>query len=106
MAFGGLFVTPCISYPARALGALCVFLAGLMLVGSSLATAQTTGTTKITGTVLDAQRRPVNDAQVRLSGAASASTSTAADGSFTFQNLPAGLFRLDITKAGFNGATQ
>lgn len=81
---------------------LAVFLA----ITSSVAMAQSTEVTQITGVVLDAQRRPVGDAQVRLSGAASETTSTAADGSFAFHNLPPGIFRLDISKGGFNGATQ
>ena len=68
--------------------------------------AQDLGNAQVTGVVLDAQRRPLGDAQARLSGTASESTSTTANGSFAFRNLPSGIYRVDISKAGFNTATQ
>ena len=73
---------------------------------SSFAMAQSSGVTQIAGTVLDAQRHPVSDADVRLSGPLSRATSTAADGSFAFVNLPAGTYRLAISKGGFNSSGQ
>jgi hypothetical protein len=84
----------------------CFFLTILVVASASFAMAQGVGTTQISGVVLDAQRNPVGGARVRLSGPVSKTTSTAANGSFAFHSLPAGIFRLDITKAGFNSDTQ
>lgn len=77
-----------------------------MVVSLSPAAAQSSGVTQITGIVVDTQRHPVANAQVRLSGLVSKSTVTASDGSFAFLNVPSGAFRLDISKGGFNPATQ
>src|SRR5690242_4671571 len=62
--------------------------------------------TQITGSVLDEQRHPIAGAQVHLTGPITEATSTTADGLFSFNNLPAGSYRLDISKGGFNTSTQ
>src|SRR5690348_12723201 len=85
---------------------LGVVLVTLAIVSSAPAMAQSSGTTQITGIVGDAQRHPLDDAQVRLSGAVSKTATTGRDGSFAFLNLPSGTYRLDISKSGFNGASQ
>ncbi len=85
----------------------CFLLATLLVVAaSSVALAQGSGVSQIAGTVNDAQGRPIRDAQVRLSGPASEAIATATDGSFAFNNVPAGIYRLDISKSGFIPTTQ
>ena len=83
----------------------CSFAVFFLTTGSFTA-AQISVVTQITGTVLDAQLQPVGDAQVRLAGAVSEATSTAGDGSFAFRNVPVGIYSLDVSKGGFNGARQ
>ncbi len=64
------------------------------------------GAALLSGTVTDAQAHPVSNVAVDLSGPASFHTTTHADGTYAFQNLPPGIYRLSVTKAGFTPASQ
>jgi Carboxypeptidase regulatory-like domain/TonB dependent receptor/TonB-dependent Receptor Plug Domain len=64
--------------------------------------AQTTST--IQGTVTDKQGLAVSGAQLKLSGdviGTSRTTVSDANGAYQFQNLPAGIYTLSVTHAGF-----
>ena len=91
---------------SAALALPCILLTAFLFASFSPAMAQDSGTAQITGSINDTAHTPVGGAQVRLSGPVSQSTSTAANGSFAFRNLPAGIYHLDIARGGFNGAAQ
>jgi outer membrane cobalamin receptor len=63
------------------------------------APAGTTG--KVTGTVVDQEQLPVAKVEIVLTGAVVDRATTDAAGAFAFDAVPAGSYRLDITKAGF-----
>ncbi len=74
------------------------------LILAALPAFSQTGTASIQGIVRDATGQPVADAAVALTraeAATSLATKTAADGSFQFPNLPAGVFSLKASKAGY-----
>lgn len=65
----------------------------------------TTGT--ISGTVTDAQQHPAPGTAIVVTGPTStARFVTNADGTFVAPNLPPGLYRIDVSKAGFTPAEQ
>jgi len=83
--------------------ALCfaIFLV-LGFLGSPLLLAQTTST--VQGTVTDKQGLAVSGAELRLSGdtiGTSRTTTSDSAGDYVFQNLPAGVYELTVTHAGF-----
>ncbi|HEY9181098.1 MAG TPA: TonB-dependent receptor, partial [Candidatus Baltobacteraceae bacterium] len=65
--------------------------------------AENTGT--VSGTVHGTSGAPIADAAVTVSGAVTQSATTDASGKFSF-TVPAGLYRLDVSKGGFLTATQ
>lgn len=88
-----------------------VALAAALLAGppsSAIAQAVTPQAQTLTlgGTVIDDQQRPVGGAEVRLTGPAVKTTTTAANGTFSVAELPSGIFRIEVSKAGFVSATQ
>jgi len=90
-----------------------VFTSLFTLAGSRpsllLAQGDTTGTASVTGTVQDASGSPIPQATVAVrntaSGAVKTSTS-AADGHFTVNGLPAGVYAVDVAATGFSADTR
>ncbi len=85
----------------RACGVLLSTAAACML-WLPVSRAQTTST--IQGTVTDKQSLAVSGAQLQLSGdtlGTSRTTASDAAGAYQFQNLPAGVYTLTVTHAGF-----
>lgn len=78
-------------------------LAFLLVVPSVAYAADNTGT--ITGTVHSTAGTPIADASVIASGAVTQHVSTDASGKFSM-TLPAGFYRIDVSKGGFLSATQ
>jgi hypothetical protein len=66
----------------------------------------TAATGSITGTVVDGDKQAVANATVSVSGPATQSTTTASDGTFAIDILPAGAYRLQVHKTGFDDAAQ
>ena len=68
------------------------------------------GTATVTGLVLDAQGNGVPGAKITLTSpgklGSERTTTAAADGGFTFRELPAGKFRMVVTAAGFGTYTS
>ena len=70
---------------------------------SPLAPAQAaTSTAAVSGTVHDHNGAPVGGASVLLQGAAQLRTTTNNSGAFHFDSVPAGLYTLQVIKAGFS----
>lgn len=65
------------------------------------ASAQTSNTGSISGTVTSSSGGPVAGAAVSLSGVVSRGTTTDAHGGYSFDQLPAGVYQIVVTKAGF-----
>jgi len=88
----------------RAVPVLCFALfVALGLPGAPLLSAQTTST--IQGTVTDKQGLAISGAELRLSGDTIGTTRTMISdpaGAYAFQNLPAGLYTLNVSHAGFS----
>ncbi len=85
------------------------FLTAVVLRALSQASATTanSGPSSIIGNIADKNTATVlAGATVTLSGAATATATTAADGSFNFANLTAGSYTLQITKAGYSNYTN
>lgn len=82
---------------------LFAVMAAVLLVPSYAGAAENTGT--ITGTVHGTTGAPISDASIIVSGAVTQKTASDASGKFTL-TLPAGFYRLDVTKGGFLTATQ
>ncbi len=78
----------------------------VLLFALLTALAQTPGPASLSGRVLDATGASISGATVRLSGSASAATTTSADGGFSFGELPPGRYRLTITAPGFAPLVQ
>ncbi len=75
----------------------------LGLLGAPLLSAQTTST--IQGTVTDKQGLAISGAELRLSGdtiGTSRTMTSDSAGAYAFQNLPAGLYTLSVSHAGFS----
>ena len=90
---------------SRAISAACVCLL-LGFTGQSVLFAQgdATGTAIVTGTVVDPTSKTISNAQVALTNETSGSvklTTSAADGTFTLNNLPAGSYSLSVSSPGF-----
>ncbi len=64
------------------------------------------GTVTISGTVTDEQQRPLGGARIALSGPSARTATTNAGGAFSFGQLPQGVYRIDVTKAGFVAVSQ
>jgi hypothetical protein len=82
--------------------ACCVALLTAAAVLLPASDAQTTST--IQGTVIDKQGLAISGAQLQLSGdtlGTSRTTASDANGAYEFQNLPAGVYSLTVTRAGF-----
>lgn len=80
----------------------------LLLVSGSLALAQGTQTSSISGRVLEQDGHSVADALVRATSPSlqgERSTRTDADGRFAFRLLPPGDYRIVVTKEGFQSLT-
>ena len=89
--------------------AAAAFFISVFLVTPDLAVAQSVdeiGTGQIVGTVVDGNGLPVANADVRVDGSGVQPAMTAIDGTFTFVPLPAGLYTVQIRKAGFEDAVQ
>ncbi|MGB9463986.1 MAG: TonB-dependent receptor [Candidatus Acidiferrum sp.] len=85
----------------QALGFALLFVLGF--VGAPPLLAQTTST--IQGTVTDKQGLTVSGAELRLSGDTIGTTRTTTSdsaGAYSFSNLPAGLYTLSVSHAGFS----
>ncbi|HLW43334.1 MAG TPA: carboxypeptidase-like regulatory domain-containing protein, partial [Candidatus Acidoferrales bacterium] len=81
---------------------LLLFTAAAWMLWLPVSRAQTTST--IQGTVSDKQGLAVSGAQLQLSGdtlGTSRTTVSDAAGAYQFQNLPAGVYTLTVTHAGF-----
>jgi outer membrane receptor protein involved in Fe transport len=81
----------------------------LFLMSPAAAPAQVQASSQtgaITGSVHTSSNAPVTGATVDLSGPVNKHTSTDASGGFSFAGIPAGIYRLDITKGGFITATD
>ena len=76
----------------------------LALVGGMAPAMAQSGAATITGSVHDSAGAPVSGATINISGASSATTQTAADGSFT-ASVPAGLYQISVTKGGYLAAS-
>lgn len=79
-----------------------LFLAAAAAIGAPAALPQTTST--IQGTVTDKQGLAVGGAELKLSGDVIGTSRTAtsdAGGGYSFANLPAGVYSLTVTHAGF-----
>lgn len=66
--------------------------------------SSTTGA--LQGVVKDDTGAPVSGASVTLRGAQSPSTKTDAKGAFLFENVPAGLYQIVVTKPGYQAAVE
>lgn len=76
-------------------------LAALFAVGPLAAMAAgTTGV--VTGVVRASSGAPLGGAAVELTGPNRLATSTDAHGTFTFPNVPTGMYSLQVSKAGYN----
>ncbi|MEO9262895.1 MAG: TonB-dependent receptor [Candidatus Baltobacteraceae bacterium] len=60
----------------------------------------------VTGTITDDTGAPVANATVALVGATRLTTTTDAQGAFTFSNVPASVYVFSSKRAGYNSATQ
>jgi hypothetical protein len=74
------------------------------LLGTISPALAQTGAASIAGSVRDGAGAPVAGAAVSAVGATSANTTTDAQGAFTL-SVPAGIYRVDVTKGGFNTAS-
>ncbi|MBV9768566.1 MAG: carboxypeptidase regulatory-like domain-containing protein, partial [Bryobacterales bacterium] len=75
----------------------------------SIIWAQAISTSQIKGTVQDASGAAVPDAQVKVTQTGTGinrTTTTGADGSYVFTELPIGPYQLEVTKQGFNRYLQ
>jgi hypothetical protein len=75
-------------------------LAALFVLGIAPALAQTGATGSIAG-VVTSQGRPVGGASVALRGVVTETTTTDAQGGYSFSSVPAGIYQIVVTKAGF-----
>ena len=85
-------------------GPVIALLVGVLVLPNVLR-AQTTST--ISGTVMDKQGLGVSGAEVRVEGstvAASRTVTTEANGAYQIPGLPAGVYKMTVTKSGFNTA--
>ena len=82
---------------------LYAILAALLVVPSYAGAAENTGT--ITGSVHGTSGAAIADATVIASGPARQQTATDASGNFTL-TLPAGIYRIDVSKGGFLSASD
>jgi outer membrane receptor protein involved in Fe transport len=81
----------------RVIGAL---LLAVLVLPALPARAQGTATASVSGTIT-AEGRPVGGAAVALRGAVTQTTRTDAQGRYTFNSVPAGVYQVVVTKAGF-----
>jgi outer membrane receptor protein involved in Fe transport len=79
--------------------ALAVLPVVILLLGYGPALAQSTGS--VSGTVRTSQGAPVGGATVDLRGPVNQGTTTDAQGAYRFSSVPAGVYQLVVTKAGF-----
>ena len=79
--------------------ATTLILAAVFAVAPLVANAATTAV--VTGVVRASSGAPLGSAQVELIGPTRQSTVTDAQGRFNFPAVPAGLFSLQVTKAGY-----
>lgn len=77
--------------------------AALIAVSASVATAADTSAS-IVGTVLSGTGVPIGDANIALVGPTRTSTTSDASGKFTFANVAAGIYIIDVTKGGYEPA--
>src|SRR5688572_17186319 len=95
--------------PTRSLRRVTLQAAAFMLglLGTTLSSvAQTAGTGTVQGRVFNPVSKDyVRNAEVRLQGTDQV-TYTENDGSFTFQNVPAGEATLVVTYTGYNTVTE
>ncbi len=73
--------------------------------GQAHAQVQRSGRARITGVVTDAQRAPVENANVTVRGT-SYGVSTDAQGRFTIINVPEGLYTIDVRRLGFGQSVR
>lgn len=77
---------------------------GFAQVQAAAPAAQTAGV--VTGSIHDSSGAPVANATVRLTGAAQLTTTSDAQGAFTFNNVTPGIYAFTATKPGYNTATE
>lgn len=92
--------------PATALAAPDAAPAPSAVPSASLHPVTTSSSGTISGTVTDAQQHPAPRTTVVITGPISTRVVTDAEGAFTSPNLPPGLYRIDVTKAGFTPVEQ
>jgi hypothetical protein len=90
-------------FPFARFSGLSTALIVALLAVAAPAGAQSASAT-IAGSVHDNSGAPVASAAVTASGPATSSTQTAADGSFTL-TVPAGIYRISVTKGGYLNAS-
>jgi hypothetical protein len=99
-----LTVTIAKIFRLRSIPVLCFALFVVLgSLGAPLLSAQTTST--IQGTVTDKQGLAISGAELRLSGdtiGTSRTMTSDSAGAYAFQNLPAGLYTLSVSHAGFS----
>jgi outer membrane receptor protein involved in Fe transport len=83
-----------------------LFVLGLFAAGAAPAMSQGPATASVTGVVTSETGARLGGAAVSLSGAASAHTTSDAQGKFSFANLPAGIYTISVTKSGFVAGQQ
>jgi outer membrane receptor protein involved in Fe transport len=80
------------------------FAAGPIVAGASAVAQASTGSATFTGSVKDGSGANVVGAHVTVSGPASASTTTDANGSFTV-SVPPGIYTIRLERGGYNSAS-
>lgn len=82
---------------------MSALLAAILVVPSYASAAENTGT--ITGSVHATSGTPIADATIIASGPARRQSATDASGNFSL-SVPAGIYRIDVSKGGFLAATE
>jgi outer membrane cobalamin receptor len=89
--------------PRLAISFVCLFFSVFATVLPQVASAQTT-TSALSGTVSDGGGKPLAGVTLTIAGPTSASTTSAADGTFAFASLSAGTYEIHARRAGFKNA--
>jgi len=86
---------------ARVASALLAFAITAGSLSAPASAQTTTATATIRGMVLSSEQTPLVGATIIANGPATQSATTSADGSFHIDALPAGIYRLSVTKSGY-----
>ena len=102
-------------YSARIFGIIGAFAAvasfgaagaGAAPAPAAASSAPTAAANSLSGTATDAGGAPLAGVVIAVTGPAHASTTTAADGTYTLTGLPPGIYTVSATKPGYNGTSQ